>query len=70
MPGASEVYSCLLPETNDPISDRSVIRLSLGADGVLVLHIESDDITSMRSATNTWLRLIMATSDVFAVSQT
>ena len=74
-PDAAKIYACLLPESEDPVSDRSVIRLFLvppdgssesaaGMPDTLVLEIESCDITSMRSATNTWLRLIMTGSDV------
>lgn len=74
-PDAAKIYTSLLPESEDPVSDRSVIRLFLvpsnspserseGVPDTLVLEIESCDITSMRSATNTWLRLIMTGSDV------
>ncbi|MDV0447288.1 hypothetical protein MsAg5_11700 [Methanosarcinaceae archaeon Ag5] len=59
----SEIYQSLLPEAGDPISDRSVITLKLD-ENRLVLNIQSDDVISLRSALNTWLRLIQTAFDV------
>jgi len=58
-----DIYQSLLPETHESISDRSVISLSLEDVG-LVLKIESKDIISLRSAVNTWLRLVQTAYDV------
>ncbi|MBZ3934995.1 KEOPS complex subunit Pcc1 [Methanimicrococcus blatticola] len=63
----SDIYQSLLPETNESISDRSVISLSLEKEG-LVLEIQSSDIISLRSALNTWLRLIQTAYDVASAS--
>ena len=58
----SDIYKSLLPETEESISDRSVISLS-AAEGVLYLKIVSNDIISLRSAVNTWLRLVQTAYD-------
>ncbi|MDR2943539.1 MAG: hypothetical protein LBU81_00355 [Methanosarcinales archaeon] len=62
-----DIYQSLLPETRESISDRSVISLSLEKEG-LVLEIQSNDIISLRSALNTWLRLIQTAHDVASAS--
>lgn len=59
----SDIYKSLLPETEESISDRSEISLFLENSG-LILEIKSTDIISLRSALNTWLRLIQAAYDV------
>ncbi|WNY28283.1 hypothetical protein MmiEs2_04670 [Methanimicrococcus stummii] len=58
----SDIYQSLLPETNESISDRSAISLIMENDG-LILEIQSSDIISLRSALNTWLRLIQTAYD-------
>ena len=58
----SDIYKSLLPETEESISDRSVISLS-SEDGALFLKIVSNDIISLRSAVNTWLRLVQTAYD-------
>jgi KEOPS complex subunit Pcc1 len=62
----SDIYQSLFPETGESISDRSVISLKLEENG-LVLKIVSSDIISLRSALNTWLRLIQTAYDVAVV---
>ncbi|MCL2863227.1 MAG: hypothetical protein FWE54_03940 [Methanimicrococcus sp.] len=59
------IYKSLLPETNESISDRSVITLTAETD-TLILKIVSNDIISLRSALNTWLRLIQTAYDTAA----
>jgi len=56
------IYKSLLPETNESISDRSVISLTVENDA-LILKIVSNDIISLRSSLNTWLRLIQTAYD-------
>jgi Uncharacterized protein conserved in archaea len=63
----SDIYQSLLPETNESISDRSVISLSM-KDGGMLLEIQSSDVISLRSALNTWLRLIQTAYDVASAS--
>lgn len=63
----SDIYQSLLPETEESISDRSAVSLSLEKEG-LVLEIRSNDIISLRSALNTWLRLIQTAYDVASAS--
>ena len=62
----ADIYQSLFPETDEAISDRSVISLKLEENG-LVLKIVSNDIISLRSALNTWLRLIQTAYDVSVV---
>ncbi|WNY26886.1 KEOPS complex subunit Pcc1 [Methanolapillus ohkumae] len=62
-----EIYASLLPEAGDPISDRSVIFMNLDEAGRLILNIQSSDVISLRSALNTWLRLIQTAYDVSAI---
>jgi KEOPS complex subunit Pcc1 len=62
-----DIYQSLFPETGESISDRSVISLKL-EEGSLVLKIVSSDIISLRSALNTWLRLIQTAYDVAAAA--
>jgi KEOPS complex subunit Pcc1 len=62
----SDIYQSLFPETDESISDRSVISLKL-EDNRLILKIVSNDIISLRSALNTWLRLIQTAYDVAVV---
>ena len=61
-----DIYQSLFPETGESISDRSVISLKL-EENALVLKIVSNDIISLRSALNTWLRLIQTAYDVAVV---
>lgn len=53
---AEKIYQALLPETLDEIH-RSKISLSYGEERIN-LRIEGDDLASLRSALNTWIRLI------------
>ena len=53
---AEKVYHALLPEMLDEIH-RSRICLSYGEKQIR-LRINGDDLSSLRSALNTWIRLI------------
>jgi KEOPS complex subunit Pcc1 len=54
--GASTIYRALLPETMDAFP-RS--RAALSVDGrMLHLIVNAEDVTALRAALNTWLRLI------------
>jgi len=53
---AEKIYQALLPETLDEIH-RSKISLSYKEERIN-LRIEGDDLASLRSALNTWIRLI------------
>ncbi|WP_440955936.1 KEOPS complex subunit Pcc1 [Methanosarcina sp. Mfa9] len=61
---AEKIYMSVLPELNDAFSDRSLVGLSLEADGRLVLTVRAEDAVSMRSALNTWFRLIQIAQEV------
>ena len=60
--GASTIYRALLPETMEAFS-RSRAALSMG-DGMLHLIVDAEDITAMRAALNTWLRLIKVACEI------
>ena len=54
--GASTIYHALLPETLEAFP-RS--RAALSVDGrTLHLIVDAEDVTALRAALNTWLRLI------------
>jgi KEOPS complex subunit Pcc1 len=64
---AGSIYRALLPELETPVSDRSVIGMS-ERGSYLVLNVETDDVISMRSALNTWFRLIQIADGVLQAS--
>lgn len=57
------IYKAILPELETPVSDRSIIGMSVN-NSDLILSIKTEDVISMRSALNTWLRLIQIANDV------
>ena len=64
---ACSIYEAILPELETPVSDRSIIGMKVsGSD--LVLSVETEDVVSMRSALNTWLRLIQIADEVCQVT--
>ena len=60
---AGSIYEAVLPELETPVSDRSIIGMKVN-DSNLVLSVETEDVVSMRSALNTWLRLIQIANEV------
>jgi KEOPS complex subunit Pcc1 len=65
---AEVMYKALLPELKDNYSDRSVIDLTLKDKNKLMLNIKAEDVVSLRSAINTWFRLIQITEEVFEIT--
>jgi KEOPS complex subunit Pcc1 len=61
---AETIYRALLPELEDNFSERSVIGLSLEDADKLVLSVKAEDVVSLRSALNTWFRLIQIAQEV------
>lgn len=61
---AETIYRALLPELDDNFSQRSVISLSLEDANKLVLNVKAEDVVSLRSALNTWFRLIQIAQEV------
>lgn len=61
---AETIYRAVLPELNDNFSERSAIGLSLENANKLVLSIKAEDAVSLRSALNTWLRLIQIAQEI------
>lgn len=65
---AETIYRAVLPEINDNFSERSAIDLSLEDANKLVLSVRAEDSVSLRSAVNTWFRLIQIAQDVLEVT--
>lgn len=61
---AETIYRALLPELDDTFSQRSAIGLSLEDENKLVLSVKAEDVVSLRSALNTWFRLIQIAQEV------
>jgi Uncharacterized protein conserved in archaea len=61
---AETIYRALLPELNDNFSQRSAIGLFLENANKLVLSVKAEDVVSLRSALNTWFRLIQIAQEV------
>lgn len=61
---AETIYRALLPELDDNFSERSEIGLSFENTNKLVLSVKAEDVVSLRSALNTWFRLIQIAQEV------
>ena len=65
---AEKIYQAVLPELNDNFSERSQIGLILEDANLLVLTVKAEDTVSLRSALNTWFRLIQIAQEVLEVT--
>jgi KEOPS complex subunit Pcc1 len=65
---AETIYRVVLPELNDNFSERSAIELSFEDANTLVLSVKAEDPVSLRSALNTWFRLIQIAQEVLEVT--
>ena len=61
-PYAEEIYKSLKPEDDD--MGRSCSMVSLKDVNTLVLSVEAEDVSALRAALNTWLRLIIIAEDM------
>ncbi len=61
---AETIYRALLPELEDSFSERSEIGLSFEDTNKLILSVKAEDVVSLRSALNTWIRLIQIAQEV------
>lgn len=61
---AETIYRAVLPELGDNFSQRSAIGLSLEDANKLLLSVKAEDVVSLRSALNTWFRLIQIAQEV------
>ncbi|MGB9938933.1 KEOPS complex subunit Pcc1 [Methanosarcina sp.] len=61
---AETIYRALLPELDDNFSERSAIGLYLENPNRLVLSVKAEDVVSLRSALNTWFRLIQIAQEI------
>lgn len=65
---ADSIYRAILPEVETTDFERSVVDISINDSG-LVLNITAGDLVSMRSALNTWLRLVLIAYETRQVTQ-
>jgi KEOPS complex subunit Pcc1 len=65
---AEKIYQVVLPELNDNFSERSRIGVTLKDADHLLLTVKAEDAVSLRSALNTWLRLIQIAQEVLEVT--
>jgi KEOPS complex subunit Pcc1 len=65
---AEMMYKALLPELHDKFSERSSIDLSFQEPERLVLRVKAEDSVSLRSALNTWFRLIQISQEVLEIA--
>ncbi len=65
---AETIYRVLLPELDEKFSERSEIGLALEGADRLVLRVKAEDIVSLRSALNTWFRLVQIAQEVLEVA--
>jgi len=65
---AEKIYQAVLPELNENFSERSKIGLNLEGADRLVLTVKAEDAVSLRSALNTWFRLIQIAQEVLEVT--
>lgn len=68
MDDAEAVYRSILPELESTVTDRSSVNVEL-RDSSLVMRVSADDVISMRSTLNTWLRLVQIAHDVCVVGK-
>lgn len=66
---AKMMYKALLPELNDNFSERSAIGLDLEDSDRLVLRVKAEDSVSLRSALNTWFRLIQISQEILEATE-
>jgi KEOPS complex subunit Pcc1 len=57
-PHAQLICQALAPEITDEVNSRSVTRVWLEKEDMLVLNVEAQDIASLRAALNMVLRLV------------
>ncbi len=64
--GASMIYHALLPETLEEFP-RSRAALSVDGGGMLHIIVDAEDVTALRAALNTWLRLIKVACEMVEI---
>ncbi|WOF17309.1 hypothetical protein F1737_06630 [Methanoplanus sp. FWC-SCC4] len=55
-PFAERIYEAVRPENED--MGRSKSEVSLSGNNTLILTVKAEDLSALRAALNTWLRLI------------
>ncbi|WP_135604495.1 KEOPS complex subunit Pcc1 [Methanococcoides sp. NM1] len=65
---AAAVYRSILPELETTVTDRASVDVEV-RNSSLVMRVSADDIISMRSTLNTWLRLVQVAHGVCVVGK-
>ncbi len=64
-PYAKTIWQAVLPEDEDMGRSSSTVSFCDDGDiGTVVLTVEADDISALRAALNTWLRLIQISEEM------
>jgi len=68
-PYAPVICEAISPESEDEYSGRSQSRCRMCADNILEISLEASDLSALRAALNTWLRLIQVASEIVERTQ-
>ena len=68
-PYAPVMYEAISPENEEEYGGRTHTRCSLPEAHVLELSLEASDLSALRAALNTWLRLIQVASEMIERTQ-
>ncbi|MGZ4907038.1 MAG: KEOPS complex subunit Pcc1 [Halobacteriota archaeon] len=62
------IFSAIAPELDAAVAgSRSTLSIRTTGE-TIIIEIESDDLASLRAATNSWLRLVMVATEIDAVA--
>ena len=61
---AALMYEAISPECDDENPGRSESRCRLDGDDILEIALYASDLSALRAALNTWLRLIQVASEM------
>ncbi|MDD3976550.1 hypothetical protein L1994_03645 [Methanomicrobium antiquum] len=61
-PYAEQIFESVRPEDDD--MGRSCSKVSLKDENSIALTVEADDVSALRAALNTWLRLIIIAEEM------
>jgi len=62
------VFSAIAPELEVRIAgSRSYLAIS-NTEETIIVEVESEDLVSLRAATNSWLRLVMVATEIDAIA--
>ena len=64
MKDAKIIYLAIIPEIGAEPMDRSQGICSLSTDNLLTITIHAQDLSALRAALNTWLRLVQVAAEI------